>query len=122
MNNVPSLCNPLPPIELRKHHPGLASLHMVEYQVDTTDTLESYRQIWKSRFITAGDFSTSLEFGNEIAEKTDNLVIYGRAFVANPDLPERLRNGWKLNPYHRDTFYIHGAEGYVDYPFYADKN
>ncbi|KAG1123112.1 hypothetical protein G6F42_010849 [Rhizopus arrhizus] len=66
-------------------------------QVDTTDTLESYRQIWKSRFITAGDFSTSLEFGNEIAEKTDNLVVYGRAFVANPDLPERLRNGWKLN-------------------------
>lgn len=90
--------------------------------MDTTDTLESYRQIWKSRFITASDFSTSLEFGNDIAEKTSNLIAYGRAFVASPDLPERLRNGWKLNPCLRDTFYIHGAEDYVNYPFYAEKN
>ena len=89
--------------------------------MDTTDTLESYRQIWKSRFITASDFSTSLEFGNDIAEKTSNLIAYGRAFVASPDLPERLRNGWELNPYDRNTFYSHEAEGYTDYPFYNEK-
>ncbi|GAN03885.1 NADH flavin oxidoreductase/NADH oxidase [Mucor ambiguus] len=112
--------------ELQKNHPGLAYLHMVEGrtnfndadQMNTTDILESYRQVWKGPFITAGGFSTSLEFGNEIAEKTGNLIAYGRAFVANPDLPERLRNGWELNPYHRDTFYTHEAEGYTDYPFY----
>ncbi|KAF1800306.1 hypothetical protein V8B55DRAFT_1546187 [Mucor lusitanicus] len=116
--------------ELQKNHPGLAYLHLIESranfflpdQKNTVDTLESYRKIWKGPFITAGGFSTSLEFGNEIAEKTGDLVAYGRAFIANPDLPERLRNGWELNPYNRDTFYSHDAEGYTDYPFYNEKN
>ncbi|CAO3646952.1 unnamed protein product [Mucor fragilis] len=115
--------------ELQKSHSGLAYLHFIESRADieasnqnnTVDTLESYRKIWKGPFITAGGFSTSLEFGNEIAEKTGGLVAYGRAFVANPDLPERLRNGWELNPYDRDTFYSHDAEGYTDYPFYNEK-
>ncbi|CAO3647048.1 unnamed protein product [Mucor fragilis] len=115
--------------ELQKNHPKLAYLHLIESRADlqtpdhknTVDTLESYRKIWKGPFITAGGFSTSLEFGNEIAEKTGDLVAYGRAFIANPDLPERLRNGWELNPYNRDTFYDHGAEGYTDYPFYNEK-
>ncbi|KAL9550716.1 hypothetical protein MBANPS3_004608 [Mucor bainieri] len=99
--------------ELQKNHPGLAYLHMIEgrtnhndsSQVNTTDILGSYRQIWKGPFISAGGFSTSLEFGHEIAEQTGDLLAYGRAFVANPDLPERLRNGWELNRYDRDTFY-----------------
>ncbi|KAL7316673.1 hypothetical protein PS15m_005745 [Mucor circinelloides] len=115
--------------ELQKNHPGLAYLHLIESRSNfflpdhknTIDTLESYRQVWKGPFITAGGFSTSLEFGNEIAEKTGDLVAYGRAFIANPDLPERLRNGWELNPYNRDTFYTHDAEGYTDYPFYNEK-
>ncbi|KAL9536853.1 hypothetical protein MBANPS3_012312 [Mucor bainieri] len=115
--------------ELQKNHPKLAYLHLIESRADlqtldhknTVDTLESYRKIWKGPFITAGGFSTSLEFGNEIAEKTGDLVAYGRAFIANPDLPERLRNGWELNPYNRDDFYSHGAEGYTDYPFYNEK-
>ncbi|KAF1800304.1 hypothetical protein FB192DRAFT_1391008 [Mucor lusitanicus] len=33
--------------------------------------------------------------------------------------PKRLRHGWELNHYHRDTFYTHEAEGYIDYPFYS---
>jgi N-ethylmaleimide reductase len=37
-------------------------------------------------------------------------------FIANPDLPERIRRGAALNQYDRATFYGGGAEGYVDYP------
>lgn len=41
---------------------------------------------------------------------------------SNPDLPARIKNGWKLNPYNRDTFYAAGDEGYIDYSFYeAEK-
>ncbi|KAL9546250.1 hypothetical protein MBANPS3_006753 [Mucor bainieri] len=116
--------------ELQKNHPGLAYLHFIEARVMPSDpkqnhpqdTLEAYRKLWNGPFITAGGFSTCVDFGKEIAEATGNLVSYGRAFIANPDLPERIRNGWELNHYDRSTFYTHEAGGYTDYPFYNDKN
>ena len=45
-----------------------------------------------------------------------DAVAFGKAFIANPDLPERLRAGAPLNPPRPETFYGHGPEGYVDYP------
>ncbi len=45
-----------------------------------------------------------------------DAVAFGKDFLANPDLPERLRTGAKLNPANPETFYASGAEGYVDYP------
>jgi 2,4-dienoyl-CoA reductase-like NADH-dependent reductase (Old Yellow Enzyme family) len=50
-----------------------------------------------------------------------DAVAFGKAFIANPDLPERLRAGAPLNPPRPETFYAHGAEGYVDYPALAEK-
>jgi len=44
-------------------------------------------------------------------------VAFRRSFIANPDLPERLRLGLPLNPYDRATFYGGDARGYTDYPF-----
>jgi len=46
-----------------------------------------------------------------------DAVAFGKTFIANPDLPERLRSGAALNEWRADTFYAGGAEGYVDYPF-----
>ena len=46
------------------------------------------------------------------------MVAFGRHFVANPDLPKRIRLGLPLNAYDRDTFYTFDARGYTDYPFY----
>ena len=45
-----------------------------------------------------------------------DLVSFGRRFLANPDLPERLRQGAALNTPDADTFYQGGAKGYTDYP------
>ncbi|WP_319566954.1 alkene reductase [Cohaesibacter marisflavi] len=56
-----------------------------------------------------------------IAEKTIDLAAFGQAFIANPDLVARLRNGWPLNEADRSTFYGGGAEGYIDYPAYSGK-
>lgn len=47
-----------------------------------------------------------------------NLVAFGAPFIANPDLPARLENGWPLNEPDRDTFYGGGERGYTDYPIY----
>jgi len=43
-------------------------------------------------------------------------VAFGRLFIANPDLPRRLREGALLNPPRPELFYTPGAEGYTDYP------
>ncbi len=48
-----------------------------------------------------------------------DLVAFGRLFIANPDLVERLRKGLALNEPDRATFYGGGAKGYTDYPFAA---
>jgi len=45
-----------------------------------------------------------------------DAVAFGKPFLANPDLPERLRTGATLNAPVPETFYASGAEGYTDYP------
>ncbi|MGO4256760.1 N-ethylmaleimide reductase [Marmoricola sp. RAF53] len=62
--------------------------------------------------------------GNYTVEKAVRLLeadlidaaAFGRAFIANPDLPQRLRTGAELNDPVPATFYGGGAEGYTDYP------
>jgi N-ethylmaleimide reductase len=53
-----------------------------------------------------------------LAEGAD-LVAFGRLFIANPDLPRRLREGAPLNTPDRDTFYGGATKGYTDYPALA---
>ena len=49
-----------------------------------------------------------------------DLVAFGRHFIANSDLPARLREHHPLNAYDRDTFYYGGMAGYLDYPLLAE--
>lgn len=51
-----------------------------------------------------------------IASGQADAVVFGGAFLANPDLPERLRVNAELNTPDKNTFYAPGAEGYIDYP------
>ena len=48
-----------------------------------------------------------------------DLVAFGRLFIANPDLPRRLREGAPLNTPDRSTFYGGSEKGYTDYPALA---
>jgi len=50
-----------------------------------------------------------------------DLVAFGRDFIANPDLPERIRHDRPLNAYDRDTFYGGTEVGFTDYPFYQQS-
>jgi N-ethylmaleimide reductase len=50
---------------------------------------------------------------NELADS----VAFGTAFLANPDLPARIKAGAALNTPDPDTFYTACAEGYTGYPF-----
>ncbi|OBZ80853.1 12-oxophytodienoate reductase 1, partial [Choanephora cucurbitarum] len=112
--------------QLQERHPHLAYLHFIESRsdfnnenkVNTVDTLDRYRAIWKGPFVSAGGYSNTVDHAVELAERTGNLIAFGRAFIANPDLPERIRKRYTFNPYNRKTFYTHDAIGYTDYPFY----
>lgn len=71
------------------------------------------------KFLAAGNFSRDNAAPKLEADEAD-AIVFGRWFLANPDLPTRLAEGLPLNAYDRSTFY--GAsppsKGYVDYPFY----
>jgi N-ethylmaleimide reductase len=45
-----------------------------------------------------------------------DLIVFGRKFIANPDLPQRLRQAAQLNAEDPTTYYGGGAKGYTDYP------
>lgn len=53
---------------------------------------------------------------NAVASGAADLVAFGRPFISNPDLVERLRLDAPLNELDRATLYGGGAEGYTDYP------
>ncbi|MEB3351925.1 MAG: alkene reductase [Cyanobacteriota bacterium] len=59
---------------------------------------------------------TATEAGAAIAAGAADAVAFGTAFLANPDLPERLRRGAPLNQADPATFYSPGPAGYTDYP------
>ena len=50
-----------------------------------------------------------------------DAIAFGRTFLANPDLPERLRQAAELNEDDQSTWYSQGPEGYVDYPRLAER-
>jgi 2,4-dienoyl-CoA reductase-like NADH-dependent reductase (Old Yellow Enzyme family) len=113
---------------LQEKHSQLAYVHFIEPRssflnddVNTADSLDPFRKLWKGPFITAGGFSTAIKHAVDVAEKTGNLIAFGRIFIANPDLPERIKKEVELNRYDRDTFYTGEAVGYTDYPFYKEK-
>ena len=49
-----------------------------------------------------------------------DAILFGQAFIANPDLPRRIASGAPLATPDRDTFYAGGAKGYTDYPALPD--
>jgi N-ethylmaleimide reductase len=51
-----------------------------------------------------------------LVENGADAIVYGKAFLANPDLPARFEKGAELNTPDPSTFYTPGEKGYIDYP------
>jgi N-ethylmaleimide reductase len=69
----------------------------------------------------AGAYIANNGYDFELATKVlearaADLIAFGKPFIANPDLVERLKRGAPLNPPDKATFYGGGAKGYTDYP------
>nr|4GE8_A Chain A, NADPH dehydrogenase 1 [Saccharomyces pastorianus] len=88
-----------------------------EYEGGSNDFVYS---IWKGPVIRAGNFALHPEVVREEVKDKRTLIGYGRFFISNPDLVDRLEKGLPLNKYDRDTFYQMSAHGYIDYPTYEE--
>jgi N-ethylmaleimide reductase len=76
------------------------------------------RAAFKGVFILAGGFDGASAEAALAAGQAD-LIAFGRPFLANPDLVERLRRKAELNAPDFGTFYTADAKGYTDYPALA---
>ncbi|MEE1737449.1 alkene reductase [Streptomyces sp. BE147] len=96
---------------------GLAYLHIVEAVEIRELTLELRKRYTGTLIINVrSDGPTGPGHHTVIDDGIADLISYGALFLANPDLPARLRAGGPYNTPDRATFYGGGAEGYTDYP------
>ena len=77
------------------------------------------RQLFRSRLIVCGGYD-GVTGRAAISQARADMIAFGRGFIANPDLVERLRLGVEWNPVDPSTFYDGGERGYVDYPRFRD--
>lgn len=75
------------------------------------------RNTFSNIIMYAGKYDTEKAF-SQLTGKFGDIFGFGRAFIANPDLPERVKNGWPLNKPDPDTFFGGNHIGYTDYPYY----
>ena len=105
---------------------GLGYLHMMETPPDSGwSSLEIARKSWNGTLIANSNFQVDwpLELAEEtIAEGRADLLCYGRRFISNPDLVERIRSGAPIAEADFRTFYGGGSEGYTDYPSLGSAN
>ncbi len=110
---------------------GLAYLHLIEGQTggardyqqgERPFDYQALRRIWRdagARGAWMVNNAYTAELARQALDEGADLVAFGRAFIANPDLTRRLREDAPLNAPQRATFYGGSAEGYTDYPALA---
>ncbi len=98
---------------------GLAYIHIVDHSAmgapEVSPTLKAaIRSTFKGRYILSGGYDLARANSDLDADRGD-LAAFGRPFIANPDLVEKLRNGSELAAPDFNTFYTPGEKGYTDY-------
>lgn len=110
---------------------NLAYLHVIEGATggprelaDRPFDYDALRQAWRDGD-GVGGWMVNNGYDKALAEealrKGADLVSFGKLYIANPDLVERLRDNAPLNAPDKSTFYGGGDEGYTDYPRLSDS-
>jgi len=100
---------------------GLAYLHLVEPgpadPVGPGPRLDAafFRPLWRGALVANKAYDLA-RANTVLRGGAADLVSFATLFIANPDLPERLRRGASLNAPDRKTYYGGGAKGYIEYP------
>ncbi|KAI9647285.1 hypothetical protein NHQ30_003668 [Ciborinia camelliae] len=112
--------------ELKKLN--LAYLHIVESRItgnadiEQTEKIDYLIDIWAgtSPILLAGGFTaqSAQEAVDKVYKGKDIVIVFGRYFITNPDLPYRVKEGIEFEPYDRNFFYNKKEEeGYTTYAF-----
>jgi N-ethylmaleimide reductase len=96
---------------------GIAFLEVGNYG-QPWDVHGTLRPLFEGPMIGVAGFTRATAIEAIAAGRMD-MVAFGQAFIANPDLPERFRRRLPLNAPDTATYYTQGTEGYIDYPDYA---
>ena len=103
---------------------GVGYLHIAEADWEDAPVMpvafkEALRITYRGTLIYAGKY-TLARAEEALANGWADLIGFGRPFIANPDLPQRLRAGAVLNEPDRATYFGGGVEGFTDYPVLED--
>ncbi|MDO7188093.1 alkene reductase [Acinetobacter baumannii] len=103
---------------------GIVYLHVVEGATggprDNAEfNYQSIRDRFKHTYLANNGYDAKLATEHLKANQAD-LFAFGKAFISNPDLVERLKQEHPLTSLNSATLYGGGAEGYIDYPNYQD--
>ena len=102
----------------------LAYIHIIEGATQGARDIAAFdyaalRRAFGGAYIANNGYSRELAI-ETLGQGRADLIAFGRPFISNPDLVERLRLGASLAPLDRATLYGGGAHGYTDYPALAD--
>ena len=113
---------------------GVAYMHLV-YQLMPTQNMEvaqfedrhldhallaKVRAAFPGAIIWCGGFTSRESAQAALDTGLTDLIAFGRPYIANPDLAQRLRNGWPLAEADPSSFYTRRGEvGYTDFPAYS---
>jgi N-ethylmaleimide reductase len=99
---------------------GVGYIHIAEADWDDAPHMpvafkQKLRAAYAGTLIYAGKYDAA-RAREALSAGWADLIAFGRPFVANPDLPERLRSGAALNVHERETLFGGGERGLTDYP------
>lgn len=106
----------------------LSYLHVMEPLVPLDELPENYlkevakhyRNIYKGVLMTNGGFDRDKAI-NYVENDYADMIAFGKLFISNPDLAQRLEKDLPLAEWDTKTFYLGGEKGYTDYPTYGEE-
>ena len=101
-------------LHLTRPFETLDSPHFIE------DVIGHYRQRYDGFLLANGNYEAE-EAEVELNADRADAIVFGRPFISNPDLPQRIQNQWPLTAADSATFYSSGPKGYTDYPPYTEE-
>lgn len=99
---------------------GIAFIHFIEGATGGARDVPGFdfawaRKVFNGTYIANNGYDREMALGAVESGHAD-AVAFGRLYIANPDLVQRLQRNAPLNVPNPQTFYTHGKEGYTDYP------
>ncbi len=109
----------------RLNYFGVVYIHVIEGATQGSReeppgfSLQRLRRMFRGLYMANNGYDLDLALRARREDLAD-LICFGRPFIANPDLVERLRTGAPLAEAPKETWYGGGAHGYTDYPTLAE--